>query len=92
MNLDTVDPELILARGRYATVNSEYKTQMAIIQSWTQQACDSLRHGLQESNLDLAIGEFEYAEELASKLKIAIQEAAELKAQKDELYRAAWGK
>jgi hypothetical protein len=29
---------------------------------------------------------------IASGLKVAIVEAAELKAQKDELYKAAWGK
>lgn len=91
MNLDDVDPELILARGQYATVNGEYKTLMSVIQSRTQEACDSLRHGLQEADLDRAISAFEYAELIASGLKIAIKDAAELKAQKDYLYRAAWG-
>jgi hypothetical protein len=92
MDLDNVDPELILARGRYATVNGAYKTLMSVIQSRTQEACDSLRHGLQEQDLDRAIGAFEYAELLASGLKVAIKDAAELKVQKDELYREAWGK
>jgi hypothetical protein len=92
MDLDNVDPELILARGRYATVNSEYKTLMSIIQSRTQEACDSLRHGLQEKDLERSISAFEYAEHAAASLKLTIQDAAELKAQKDELYKAAWGK
>jgi hypothetical protein len=92
MDLDNVDPELILARGRYATVNSEYKTLMSIIQTRTQIACDSLRRGLQETDIDRAIGAFECAEGLSLSLKEAIQEAAELKAQKDELYKSAWGK
>lgn len=92
MDLSKVDAEKIQARGEYATVNGEYKTLMSVIQSRTQEACDSLRHGLQESELDRAIKAFEYAEIIASGLKVAIVEAAELKAQKDELYQAAWGK
>lgn len=92
MDLDKVDPALILARGQYATVNGAYKTLMSVIQSRTQEACDSLRHGLQEQDLERAIEAFEYAEQIAAGLKVAIEDAAELKAQKDELYRAAWGK
>jgi hypothetical protein len=92
MDLSKVDPEKIQARGEYATVNGEYKTLMSVIQSRTQEACDSLRRGLQEADLDRAIGAFEYAEMVASGLKVAIVEAAELKAQKDELYQSAWGK
>jgi hypothetical protein len=92
MDLAKVDAALILARGQYATVNGEYKTLMSVIQSRTQEACDSLRHGLQEEELDRAIKAFEYAEMIASGLKVAIKEAAELKAQKEELYQQAWGK
>jgi hypothetical protein len=92
MDISKVDAELIRARGEYATINGEYKTLMSVIQSRTQEACDSLRRGLQETDLDRAIGAFEYAEMVASGLKVAIVEAAELKAQKDELYQAAWGK
>jgi hypothetical protein len=92
MDLSLVPEEKIVARGSYATVNGAYKDLMSIIQARTQEACDSLRHGLQEPDLDRAIGAFEYAELLASGLKVAIKDAAELKAQKDELYRAAWGK
>jgi hypothetical protein len=92
MNLDTVDPELILARGRYATCNGAYKDVMSAIQVETQTACDCLRHGLQEADVQRAIGYFESAEKISAALKIAIRDAAELKTQKDELYRAAWGK
>jgi mannose-6-phosphate isomerase class I len=92
MDLDTVDPELIIARGQYATCNGVYKTVMSIIQSHTQDACDELRRGLQEKDLDKSIASFERAEMLASVLKHEIKDAAELKSQKDELYKAAWGK
>jgi hypothetical protein len=92
MDLDNVDQELILARGRYATVNGEYKTLMSEIQSKTQSACDWLRRGLQEKDVDFAIECFGTAETIAGSLRFQIAYANELKAQKDELYKAAWGK
>jgi hypothetical protein len=92
MDLSKVDAEKIQARGEYATVNGEYKTLMSTIQVKTQTACDCLRHGLQEKDVQRAIGYFESAEKMSSDLKSEIVLAAELKAQKDELYQAAWGK
>lgn len=92
MDLTSVPIEKIVARGEYATVNGEYKTLMSLIQARTQEACDHLRHGLQETELDRAIASFEYAENIAAGLKAAIHLASELKAQKDELYQQAWGK
>jgi hypothetical protein len=47
---------------------------------------------LQEKDVQRAIGYFESAEKMSSDLKSEIVLAAELKAQKDELYQAAWGK
>jgi hypothetical protein len=90
MDLDNVDPELILARGRYATVNGAHKDKMHEMQHLTQKACDTLRAVLQDDvNRH---NHMEYAEKLLGLLKPIVQEADELKAQKDELYRAAWGK
>lgn len=92
MDLDNVDPELIMARGKYATCNGEYKTLMSQMQSITQGAADCLRLGLQSNNLEAALDYFGTAERMSAKLQESAKIAAELKAQKDELYRAAWGK
>jgi hypothetical protein len=92
MDLDNVDPELILARGRYATINSAYKNEMAQVQSWTQQACDYLRHALQASTVEATQGNLQAASHLCAVLLHSSEKCAELKAQKDELFRAAWGK
>jgi hypothetical protein len=92
MDLDNVDPELIVARGQYATVNGEYKTLMSKIQARTQAACDWLRRGLQEDDVGSAVEFFEMAENISAELKIEIAESFELKALKNELYKAAWGK
>jgi hypothetical protein len=90
MNLDEIDIDLIVARGRYATINGAYKDNMQAMQHITQKACDTLRAVLQdEVNRH---NHMEYAEKLLTILKPIVQEAAELKAQKDELYQAAWGK
>jgi hypothetical protein len=88
MDLDNVDPELILARGRYATVNGAYKDLMKSMQMLSQKACDEIRRGLQEES---AI-QFDLAHCSCERLMEMADLAAELKAQKDELYKAAWGK
>lgn len=92
MDLSTVDAALILSRGQYATVNGEYKTQMSVMQSWTQQAADHLRLGLQAGNAQVSIEHFRKARELAGALQTQAVLCEALKEQKDELYRAAWGK
>lgn len=93
MDLSTVDPAVIQARGEYATVNGEYKRLMEVMQGFAQNACDDLRHGLNEvGNLEWAIEHFKNAEHLASTLQSYAQTVADLKAQKDALYQAAWGK
>jgi methanogenic corrinoid protein MtbC1 len=92
MDLSTVDAALILARGQYATVNSEHKTQMSLVQSWTQQACDYLRHALQSTNQEIAQENLKAAAHLCEVLMSASETCAALKDQKDELYQAAWGK
>ncbi|MBB5509602.1 hypothetical protein [Paraburkholderia atlantica] len=92
MDLSTIDPAVIEARGQYATVNGEYKTLMSVMQSWTQQACDALRHGLNEPNVDTARQLFAEAELLCAKLKQSTEYAADLKEQKEALWPIAWGK
>ncbi|NUY33259.1 hypothetical protein F0160_22500 [Paraburkholderia sp. JPY303] len=91
MDLSTIDPAVIEARGRYATVNGEYKTLMSTMQSWAQQACDGVRHGLNEPNVEAAQKLFDDAATLCDKLKVYAAKAAELKEQKDELWPIAWG-
>ena len=93
MDLSTVDPAVIQARGEYATVNSEYKRLMSLAQQYTQQACDSLRHVLQSEGTvgGLNVG-LKEVENLTSVLKTVYTDVAEAKAQKDVLYHIAWGK
>lgn len=89
MNLDDIDPTVIVARGEYATVNGEYKTTMSHLQAKVQVACDALRHALQNDE-----DRIQLIDEIAMLLS-GIRETAvlakELKAQKDELWNAAWG-
>lgn len=93
MDLSLINPDLIRARGEYASVNGEYKRLMQVMQGLAQTACDDLRHGLNEiSNLEWAVERFRNAEKLANSLQSYAQTVAELKAQKDALYQDAWGK
>lgn len=89
MNLDDIDPTVIVARGEYATVNGEYKTTMSILQRHVQQACDELRHALQNDadRLDT----IDVVSELLSEIRKTAVIAKELKAQKDDLWNSAWG-
>jgi hypothetical protein len=92
MDLSTIDPAVIEARGKYATVNGEYKTLMSTMQSWAQQACDALRHGLNDPDPKAAADLFNQAESLSYQLMVNASTVAELKAQKDEFWQLAWGK
>ena len=92
MNLDDIDPTVIEARGKYATVNGELKTLMANMQHRTQQACDALRHGLQADTPEQMLQQFELANEIVGRLLDAPGAVAVLRAQKDELWPQAWGK
>lgn len=89
MDLSTVDPSLIEARGRYATVNGAYKDVMEEMQKTTQKACDYLRAVLQdEVNRHHHIA---HVEMLVGMIASMVSTADELRSQKDELYPAAWG-
>lgn len=93
MDLNEIDPALIEARGRYATVNGEYKRLMSVMQGFAQDACDELRHGINETgNIEWAIERFQNAEHLAKSLQSYAQVVSKLKIQKDELWQLAWGK
>lgn len=92
MDLSAIDPSVIEARGQYATVNGEYKTLMSSMQAWAQQACDAIRHGLNETNVEAAQKLFSDAESISAKLKDYAREAADLKMQKESLWQQAWGK
>jgi hypothetical protein len=90
MDLSTIDPAVIEARGQYATVNGEFKTAMSIMQELTQRACDTLRQALQNDSersmhLDSVRRTLDSLEELDLK-------ASELKVQKEELWQSAWGR
>lgn len=89
MDLSEIEPAVILARGQYATINGEYKTTMSLLQTRVQGACDALRHALQNDE-----DRIQLIDEIAILLS-GIRETAviakELKAQKDELWNAAWG-
>jgi hypothetical protein len=90
IDFSTIEDDLIKARGMYATVNSTYKAAMSEMQALTQRACDDLRHALQdEPNRH---HHFEHAEKMMIILSSLRLKVDELKAQKDELYQAAWGK
>lgn len=90
MNLDDIDLELIIARGRYATVNGAYKDAMQELQSLTQKACDGLRHVLQdEVNRHNHIA---HVEMLVGMIASMVANADELREQKDALKILAWGK
>jgi CHASE3 domain sensor protein len=90
MDLSTVDPALIEARGLYATVNGKYKDTMEEMQQTTQKACDYLRAVLQDDvNRHHHIA---HVEMLVGMLATIVESADELRKQKDELYPAAWGK
>jgi hypothetical protein len=89
MDISTIDPALIVARGEYATVNGAYKDTMELMQKSAQKACDLIRMALQdETNRKQHIAQ---AEMTVGILAGMIQEADELLAQKNELYPAAWG-
>lgn len=91
MDLTTIDPAVIEARGKYATVNGELKTLMANTQQRTQQACDALRHGLQADTPEQMFQQFELASEIVGRLLDAPGEVAVLRSQKDDLWPVAWG-
>lgn len=88
MDLSTVDPALIEARGRYATVNGAYKDVMESMQKTTQKACDSLRLVLQdEAKRSDHIAQVEM---FVGMIASMVETADELRAQKEALYPAAW--
>lgn len=92
MDLSLIDQSLIYARGEYATCNGEYKTLMSMAQNFTQQACDSLRHGLQATEYSDMRVHLQNASEIIAKLTQMTHELEELKRQKDDLWNEAWGK
>ena len=92
MDLEKISSETLLARGKYSTVNGEYKTLMSSTQALTQQACDALRHGLQASDHDQMKTMFEGAQQIVKKLIGVSDDLASLKAQKESLWDEAWGK
>ncbi|MBR8241084.1 hypothetical protein UA18_02422 [Burkholderia multivorans] len=89
MNLNDIEPAVILARGQYATVNGEYKTAMSLLQTRVQGACDALRHALQNDTDRIQL--IDQTAILLSEIRETSVIAAQLKAQKDELWEAAWG-
>lgn len=92
MNLDDITPDVLLARGKYSTVNGELKTLMSTAQGWTQKACDALRHGLQADDHEKMREQFELASKAILALLLIPDDVAELKRQKEELWNQAWGK
>lgn len=89
MDLAKVDPSLIEARGKYATVNGAYKDTMEAMQKSAQKACDLIRMALQdEINRKNHIAQAEMAIDILAGM---IEEADDLLAQKNELYPPAWG-
>lgn len=88
MDLSTIAPELIEARGRYATVNGAYKDVMEAMQKTTQKACDSLRLVLQdEAKRSDHIAQVEM---FVGMIASMVETADELRAQKEALYPDAW--
>ena len=92
MDLNAIEPYLILARGQYATVNGEYKTLMSTAQSLTQQACDALRHGLQAQDHTVMREHLRDTSALVTRLEQITHDLEELKRQKEERWPVAWGK
>jgi hypothetical protein len=89
MDLAKVDPSLIEARGKYATVNGAYKDAMEAMQKSAQKACDLIRMALQdEANRKNHIAQAEMTIDVLAGM---IEEADDLLAQKNELYPSAWG-
>lgn len=89
MDLSEVEPAVILARGQYATVNGEYKTTMSLLQARVQAACDALRHALQNDADRIQL--IDQTAVLLSEIRETSVIASDLRAQKDELWGAAWG-
>lgn len=90
MDLSTIDPSLIEARGMYATCNGAYKDVMQDMQKQAQKACDLIRMALQdEANRKSHIAQ---AEMIVGMMTTMVDRADELLAQKNELYEPAWGK
>jgi len=88
MDLNTIPAELIEARGRYATVNGAYKDVMEAMQKTTQKACDSLRLVLQDENK--RADHIAQVEMFVGMISSMVDTADELRAQKEDLYPAAW--
>jgi len=89
MDLSTVDPALIEARGRYATVNGAYKDVMEAMQKTTQKACDSLRLVLQDENK--RSDHIVQVEMFVGMIASMVKTADELHEQREALYPDAWG-
>lgn len=90
MDLSQIDPALIEARGKYASVNGAYKDCMEDMQKAAQKAYDLIRLALQDE-----VNRKHHATHLQKIIGILTgmaEEADELRIQKDELYPAAWGK
>jgi hypothetical protein len=92
MLLDEITTDVLLARGKYSTVNGEHKRLMSNAQAMTQTACDALRHALQSDDHDKMRSLFESARDMAQSLADMSSQLADMKAQKDALWNEAWGK
>lgn len=90
MDLSTIDPALIVARGEYATVNGQYKDTMESMQKTTQKACDHLRLVLQDE--DKRVHHIAQVEMFVGMIASMVSTADELREQKDALKLVAWGK
>lgn len=92
MDLSTIDPTVIEARGQYATVNGEYKTHMSLMQERAQRAVDLIRQALNMEDADQASAYFAEAARLATLLDGMALEASDLRRLKTDLWPKAWGK
>jgi hypothetical protein len=92
MDLSSIDPVLIEARGQYASVNGEYKSHMSLMQARAQEAVDLIRHALNMEDAEQASAAFAEAARLATVLDGMALEASDLRRLKSELWPKAWGK
>jgi hypothetical protein len=92
MDLSTIDPALVEARGLYATVNGELKTHMSLMQAHAQTAVDLIRHALNMEDAQQASASFSEAARLCRVLDSMALSASDLREMKDQLWPKAWGK
>lgn len=100
MNLDDIKPEIIYARGQYATVRAEHedaKKRLSVLCGQMGTVAPQILRHMQPDNDDLpamaAVDDLiDAGREYIEKIEQCVSEIEELAQQRASLKQAAWGK